>query len=311
MGHAPTARSVTVRVPAKVNLELRVGPRRADGFHDLATIYQAVSLYDEVTVTPAAVWSVEVTGPDAQLVPTGDSNLALRAARMLSRTSGGSPVAISIAKAIPVAGGMAGGSADAAATLVACDALWELETGRPKLERLAARLGSDVPFLLDGGTSIGSGRGELVAPVLAPEGLLHWVLVTSQPGLSTPSVFAELDRLRGEAATTWAAPEVTAGLMVALRRGDVDQVASCLANDLTEPALALRPDLAQVISAGKAYGAMAALLSGSGPTVAFLVPDVEAGLDLSIGLAAQKVGHGVHRAHGPVPGASVTQITRA
>src|SRR5687767_3418157 len=190
--------SVTVRVPAKVNLELLVGAPREDGFHPLATVFQAVGLYDEVTVSYAEEWGIEVHGPLAAGVPKDGTNLAARAAQKLASMSGvDEPVHISIRKDIPVAGGMAGGSADAAATLVACDHLWGLATPREELEEMAADLGSDVPFLLSGGTAMGSGRGEVLAPVLA-RGRFNWVFALGDGGLSTPKVYAECDRLRGE-----------------------------------------------------------------------------------------------------------------
>ena len=176
---------VTARVPAKVNLELLVGARRADGYHALSTVFHAVSLYDDVTVSVADAWGVSVSGPLSDGVPEGEDNLAMRAARLVQGRFDVQPVHVSIRKGIPVSGGMAGGSADAAATLVALDHLWDLGLDREELEELAAELGSDVPFLVVGGTAIGSGRGELLAPVLA-RGTYHWVFALAEGGLSTP-----------------------------------------------------------------------------------------------------------------------------
>ena len=145
-----------MRVPAKVNLELLVGAPRPDGYHPLSTIFHAVSLFDEVTVTPAPEWGISVSGPQALGVPTDGSNLATKAAQAIAEVGRvDERVHITIRKDIPVAGGMAGGSADAAATLVACDALWGLAMSRTDLQEIAAVLGSDVPFLLGGGTSMG------------------------------------------------------------------------------------------------------------------------------------------------------------
>lgn len=299
-------RAVTARVPGKINLELRVGPLRADGYHELATIYHAVGVHDHVTVTPADSWSVRVTGEYAGLVPEDGSNLALKAARKLAAAAGWEePVAITIDKQIPVAGGMAGGSADAAGTLVACEALWDLGLAREDLERIGARLGSDVPFLLHGGTAIGSGRGERIAPVLA-RGELHWVLwVSDSAGLSTPAVYAEFDLLRaGDPAP---APEASEGLLAALRTMDTPAVAAELHNDLQEAALSLRPDLLDVLEAGLDLGAQGGVVSGSGPTVAFLVASQAEAIDLSVGLAARGPQGEIKRAIGPVAGAHIVQ----
>jgi 4-diphosphocytidyl-2-C-methyl-D-erythritol kinase len=293
---------VTVRVPAKVNLELLVGPCRPDGYHSLASVYHAVSLYDEVTVSVADEWGVSVSGPLADAVPLGEDNIATRAARLLSDRFDRQPVHISIRKGIPVAGGMAGGSADAAATLVALDHLWDLGLERDELEELGGELGSDVPFLVAGGTAMGSGRGELLAPVLA-RGTYHWVLALGEGGLSTPEVYAECDRLRGDAEVP--EPVATPALMAALRTGDPRELAPQLANDLQDAAISLRPALGEVLSSGMEYGALGGLVSGSGPTVAFLVEDNEAGIDLAVALTASGVSRDVRRASGPVHGAHV------
>lgn len=297
-------RAVTVRVPAKVNCELRVGPVRRDGYHDLSTVFMAVALFDEVTVTPADRWAVRATGAYAGLVPTGDDNLALRAARLLARHTRTSPASCSIRidKDIPVAGGMAGGSADAAATLLACDHLWGLRLERAELAELAAELGSDVPFALAGGIAVGSGRGDRLAPVLA-RGSFHWVFAVSEDGLSTPEVYAECDRLRGNRHVP--APEPGPAMMSALRSGDADALADALHNDLQEPALSLRPALRSVLDAGLEFGALGGVVSGSGPTVAFLTRSSEHALDLCVALTASGVVTEVKRAKGPVHGAHV------
>lgn len=294
---------VTVRVPAKVNLELRVGPLLADGFHDLSTVFQAVSLHDDVTVRLDDDWSCQVVGPLAKGVPTGGGNLAVRAAQLLARDFPDvEPVAITINKGIPVAGGMAGGSADAAATLVACDRLWGLGCPKEELEEYAAQLGSDVPFLVAGGTAMGSGRGDRLAPVLA-RGTFHWVFALSAEGLSTPAVYAECDRLR--AGVNVPDPQPNRELMTALRSGDPHALAPQLDNDLQRAAFSLRPDLSDVLDSGIEYGALGGVVSGSGPTVAFLVSDNEAGIDLAVALTASGVVGDVRRAHGPVHGAHV------
>ncbi|MCE1179109.1 MAG: 4-(cytidine 5'-diphospho)-2-C-methyl-D-erythritol kinase [Micrococcales bacterium] len=304
-----TPAATTVRVPAKVNLELLVGPARADGFHSLSTVYQAVSLFDDVTVESADDWSVVVRGAQASFVPADATNLALRGARALADAAGvQTPVAITIDKEIPVAGGMAGGSADAAAALVACDHHWGLRTRREELEELAAELGSDVPFLIAGGTAMGSGRGELIAPVLA-RGAFNWVFALAREGLSTPSVFRELDRLRGDAEVLEPVPSPE--LMSALRSGDAHSLAAVLANDLQEAAFSLRPELRECLDAGMAFGALGGIVSGSGPTIAFLVADREAALDLAVSLTASGAAADVRRASGPVQGAQVVTGPRA
>ncbi len=293
---------VTVRVPAKVNLELLVGPRRADGYHALSTVFHAVSLYDDVTVAVADDWGVSVSGPLSAGVPEDDDNLALRAARLVQGRFDVEPVHIAIRKGIPVAGGMAGGSADAAATLVALDHLWGLDLDREELEELGAELGSDVPFLVAGGTAMGSGRGELLAPVLA-RGTYHWVFALGEGGLSTPAVYAECDRLRGGAEVP--DPVATPALMSALRSGDPRELGPQLVNDLQEAAISLRPDLGEVLASGMEYGALGGIVSGSGPTIAFLVDDNEAGIDLAVALTASGAVRDVRRASGPVHGAHV------
>jgi 4-diphosphocytidyl-2-C-methyl-D-erythritol kinase len=295
---------VTVRVPAKVNLQLSVGPRRDDGYHDLMTVFHSVSLFDEVTVRPADRASVRVTGQDASQVPTGRTNLAARAARALAaavkrRQSG---VQIEIRKRIPIAAGLAGGSADAAATLVACNELWQAGLTQAELSEIAAGLGSDVPFALLGGTAIGQGRGERLTAALAA-GTYHWVLAFATGGLSTPDVYAACDRLRDAAPV--APPELSTGLMAALRSGDPAAVGLQLSNDLQPAAVSLRPDLRRALAAGEESGALGAIVSGSGPTCAFLAADARQAGELAVALTGAGVCRGVVRVQGPAPGAAV------
>lgn len=304
-----TPMAVTVRAPAKINLELFVGPRGEDGYHALATVYQAVSIHDEVTAAYAEEWGCSVSGRDADRVPTDESNLALKAARALAeRTGGQDPVHLSIRKEIPVAGGMAGGSADAAAALVACDALWETGLSKEQLEEVAADLGSDVPFLLHGGTAVGSGRGEVITAVLA-KGAYHWVFVPSvDTGLSTPAVYRAFDERT--AGTTVEDPAPSAALMSALRAGDPVALAPVLDNDLQPDAIDLRPDIGEVIEAAMGFGALAAIVSGSGPTVAVLAESTEGAIDLAVSLTASGVAGDILRATGPVAGAHIIPTTR-
>lgn len=303
-----TSHAVTVRAPAKVNLELRVGPLRPDGFHSLATVYQAVSVFDEVTVRSSDSWSIRIGGRRALGVPADESNLAARAAQALARAHGiEDALEIHIEKNIPVAGGMAGGSADAAASLVACDALWGLGSSREELAEIAADLGSDIPFLVHGGTAIGTGRGEVVTPVLT-RGTFHWVFAAADVGLSTPSVYAEFDRLTSdqEVPEPMASPHV----MAALRSGDPQALAEHLGNDLQGPAISLRPELGDLLADGLSFGALAGVVSGSGPTVAFLVADHERAIDLAVALTASGTVTEAHRANGPVHGATLQGVSR-
>lgn len=299
--------AVVVRVPAKINLCLGVGRVRDDGFHPLATVYQAVGLHDEVRVSvrPDDQLNVEVHGEidllEATPVPTGPDNIAVRAADLLRRHIGdpGLGADVAIRKAIPVAGGMAGGSADAAAALVACNELWFGGLSRTELEGLAAELGSDVPFLLHGGNAIGTGRGEKVSPVLA-RGSYHWVFATSPIGLSTAAVYAEFDRLNPEGV---AEPEVPDALLEALRAGDANLLGESLSNDLTEASLSLRPELADTLQIGQEAGALGAIISGSGPTTVFLAASEQHSLELSAALADSAPVADVITARGPVLGA--------
>ncbi|MGI5167223.1 4-(cytidine 5'-diphospho)-2-C-methyl-D-erythritol kinase [Spirillospora sp. CA-253888] len=304
---------MTVRVPAKVNLQLGVGPLRDDGYHDLVNVFHAVSLFDEVTAEPADGASVTVeAAPDAQVaiegVPVDGDNLAVRAARLVADRLGVAPdVALRIRKAIPVAGGMAGGSADAAAALVACARLWD-DPEAPRLDRddlmkLGGLLGSDVPFALLGGTAIGVGRGEQLSPVEA-RGTFHWVFATADGGLSTPAVYAECDRIREERGAPVPWPQASPALMAALADGDAAALGAALDNDLQPAALRLRPSLDRTLAAGRELGAIGALVSGSGPTCAFLAAGEEHAADLAAALGGAGVAGQVVRAYGPVPGAT-------
>lgn len=297
---------VSVRSPAKINLVLGVGSPRPDGYHPLATVFQAVGIHDDVTVSPAGTSTLTITGEGVEVgaVPTDASNLALRAARALAARHGlpasESGVTLRIHKRIPVAGGMAGGSTDAAATLVACDRLWGLATPREELLTVAAELGSDVPFCLVGETATGEGRGERVSP-LTDAGEYWWVAALPGGGLSTPGVYGELDRLRGDGPEI--VPTVSDDLLRALAAGSVRQLARALSNDLQAAALSLRPELADVLELGRSCGALAGLVSGSGPTCLFLAGDA----DHADRLAQRLRGEGVAClvAGGPVPGATL------
>ena len=330
---------VTVRAPAKINLQLAVGPRRSDGYHDLVTVFQAISLYDDVTVAEAGPGGdrVLVSGEGADAVPAGPENLALKAAAALALAAGlprdvTGPIEITIRKRIPVAAGLAGGSADAAAALVACNELWNAGLSHERLREVAADVGSDVAFALVGGTAVGQGRGERLTAALA-SGEYHWVLAVADGALSTPEVYAALDRLR---ATRDPAPDGSSGclprpgagfaadgaglgtdgpgpgpvldrvLMGALRSGSPAAVGQALSNDLEQAALSLFPALRKTLAVGRELGALGAIVAGSGPTCVFLAASAERAVDLAVSLSGAGVCRAVTRAAGPVPGASVT-----
>ncbi|MCV7049697.1 4-(cytidine 5'-diphospho)-2-C-methyl-D-erythritol kinase [Mycobacterium heidelbergense] len=295
--------SVTVQAPGKVNLYLAVGDRRDDGYHELTTVFQAVSLVDEVTVRNADLLSLELAGEGAGKLPSDGRNLAWRAAELMAEHVGRAPdVSITIDKSIPVAGGMAGGSADAAAVLVAMNSLWELNVPRRDLRMLAARLGSDVPFALHGGTALGTGRGEELATVLSRNSF-HWVLAFADGGLLTPAVFVELDRLR-EAGDPPRLAE-PGPVLAALAAGDPEQLAPLLGNEMQAAALSLDPTLRRALRAGVEAGALAGIVSGSGPTCAFLCSSADSAVDVGIQLSGAGVCRTVRVVSGPVAGARV------
>ncbi len=310
------AGAITARVPAKINLQLSVGPLRADGYHELVSVFHAVSLYDEVSVSPADRTSVVVTGEGGAEVPLGPTNLAVRSAAALAKATGragrgsrgGSAVRIEIHKRIPVAAGLAGGSADAAATLVACNELWRAGLSSAELAELGAQLGSDVPFALAGGTAIGLGRGERLTRALV-SGSYHWVLAFGTNGLATPDVYAACDRLRaarvGDGAAQVKPPELKTELMAALRSGNPAAVGPLLTNDLQPAALSLQPLLRRALSAGRQHGALGAMVSGSGPTCAFLAQDADTASDLAVAITGAGVCRAVVQVAGPAPGATL------
>jgi len=302
------SRGVIARVPAKVNLQLSVGPLGSDGYHEVTTVFQAISLFDDVSVATAAIGNgltIDISGQTSKGVPVDSSNLAIMAAELMIKNYDlPKDLAIKLKKEIPVAGGMAGGSADAAGVIVGLDSLFELGLSRDEMESVGSKIGSDVPFSICGGVAIGSGRGDQITPALA-KGNYFWVLALSGQGLATPSVYQECDRLReGLSITT---PQVSEPLMQALRAGDAKALGKSLSNDLQSAACSLRPALRLVLDVGVDYGALGGIVSGSGPTVAFLVSSDEHAMDLTVALSASGVVSSVVRATGPVPGARIIE----
>jgi 4-diphosphocytidyl-2-C-methyl-D-erythritol kinase len=308
--------TVTVRAPAKINLQLAVGPPRPDGYHGLVTVFHAISLFDQVTVAPAEADSVNVSGEGVAQVPTDDDNLALRGVRALraaiaagsgrrAAADGQPGIAVTIRKKIPVAAGLAGGSADAAAALVACNELWHAGLSQQELCEVAGLVGSDVAFSVLGGTAVGRGRGEQLTQALVSQARYHWVLAFADGELSTPAVYGALDRLR--AGDQVPEPELSAELMSALRAGDAARLGRALSNDLQAPAISMFPALRKTLAAGSELGALGALVSGSGPTCVFLTRGASHATDLAVALSGAGVCRSVARAAGPAAGAAVIE----
>jgi 4-diphosphocytidyl-2-C-methyl-D-erythritol kinase len=264
--------AVIARAPAKINLILRVGLPGDSGYHPLVTVFQAVDLWDEVSVTPADKDHLVVEGSvDVSGVPTDHTNIVWKAVDALSQERRHrEPLAITITKTIPVAGGMAGGSADAAATLVALNDLWSLGLTTQELADIAATLGADVPFSLLGGLALGEGLGDVLT-ALARHEPLHIVVVSSPLALSTPLVYKTLDERRGEGEGVLAA--LSAKEIAGVVGNDVHELANILANDLQPATLQLAPEVHDTLDALHDAGALASLVSGSGPTVFGLCED--------------------------------------
>ena len=297
---------VRVRVPAKINMFLGVGPLRPDGFHELNTVYHAISLFDELTARPGDTLTLTMEGEGTGALALDETNLIIRAAKALAaRTRVPAYARLHLRKVIPLAGGLAGGSADAAATLLACDLLWGTGLSRDELAEVGATLGSDVPFLLHGGTALGTGHGESISPILARPTTWHWVVAFADGGLATPDVYRQLDVLR---ASAWPPKALTDAdeLMSALRQRDPEVLGAALGNDLQPAALAMRPELAEVLKAGLNAGAVTGLVSGSGPTCVFLAEDAAHAEQIAAGLNASGVCREAVTARGPMPGARVT-----
>lgn len=299
-------KSVEVQVPAKVNLQLSVGPKKSNGYHDVVTVFQAISLSDTLKISLGEQFNLIVKGDYTSGVPLDKSNLVYKAIELMSeKYNTDLNLEIEIDKSIPVAGGMAGGSADAAGTLLAIDALYGLGLSKDELGEVARNLGSDVPFMLHGGTAVGRGHGDEITPALS-RGNYHWVIAVSSNGLSTPAVYGECDRLR--TGLDIKAPSLNDELLQALLSGDSVRVGKSLSNDLQAAACSLRPALRLILDTGQEYGALGGIVSGSGPSVAFLVADEDHSLDLAVALTSSGVVGSVARAQGPVHGAKVISV---
>ena len=317
-------REVRASAPGKVNLTLRVGAPTPDGYHPLVTVFEALNLRETVTVRTSKTPGVRVETiaylPDGSVDEATTramagvdlaTHLAVRAARVLQRLAAAGPwastaagLSIRVDKRVPVAGGMAGGSADAAATLVACNELWELGLGDEQLQAIGCSLGADVPACLAGGIALGTGRGDHMSVLREgdEEGQHHWVMLLSHEGLSTPEVFREFDRVDAAGAPALAepTPEEVAALC-----GGPEELRHCLVNDLQAPALRLRPELAETIAAARDAGALAVTLSGSGPTVAAFARDAEHARALAATLSDAPTVARAIPTHGPACGARI------
>lgn len=301
------ANQVSVRVPGKINLQLSVGPLQRDGYHEVATVFQSVSLFDELTMSESDGDGIEIAAEGKSAIPLGKENLAYKAADLMRRKFDISTgLLIKIKKEIPIAGGMAGGSANAGAAIVGIDALFSLGLKRDEMERIGGEIGADVPFTISGGTAIGTGRGDQITPVLS-RGSYNWVLALSSSGLSTPAVYKECDRLRE--GLDISKPHVSDSLLHSLSQGDATALGKSLTNDLQAAACSLKPALRLILDVGKDYGALGGIVSGSGPTVAFLAESEDHALDLVVALTSSGVVGNVIRVAGPVPGARVIANT--
>jgi len=299
-------KSVEVQAPAKVNLQLSVGPKEADGYHQVVTVFQAVSLMDVIKISESDQFGISIKGDYTSGVPLDQSNLIFKAVQLMSeKFDTSTSLDFEINKSIPVAGGMAGGSADAAASLLGIDQLYGLGLTKDELAEVAREIGSDVPFMLHGGTAVGRGRGDEITPALS-RGTYHWVIAVSSSGLSTPAVYGECDRLR--TGLDIKAPTLNDELLQSLLSGDSVRVGKSLNNDLQAAACSLRPALRLILDTGQEYGALGGIVSGSGPSVAFLVADEDHSLDLAVALTSSGVVGSVARAQGPVPGAKVISV---
>ncbi len=296
---------VTVRAPGKVNLSLRVGGLDADGYHPLINVFQAVSAWEEVAATPRTdnAISLSVQGPGSRFVPLNESNLVAKAARALQRaTKTDLGANLCVTKGVPVAGGMAGGSADAAATLVALNALWRLGLNAGELSVIGAGLGADVPFCLLGGTAVGLGHGdELTA--LETAGAFDWVFALRAKGLSTPAVFNRFDALYPHGKRL--DQRANDGLYAALKSGQAEQLAPHLHNDLQAAAFAMAPDLETTKDVARDAGALQVIVSGSGPTLAILAANPAQAKDIKQALLAAEVCSDALVAAGEVRGAHI------
>lgn len=301
------ANQVSVRVPGKINLQLSVGPLQRDGYHEVATVFQSVSLFDELTISENDGDGIEIAAEGKSAIPIGKENLAFKAAELMRKKFDISTgLLIKIKKEIPIAGGMAGGSANAGATIVGIDALFSLGLKRDEMERIGGEIGADVPFTISGGTAIGTGRGDQITPVLS-RGSYNWVLALSSSGLSTPAVYKECDRLRE--GLDISKPHVSDSLLHSLSQGDAKALGKSLTNDLQAAACSLKPALRLILDVGLDYGALGGIVSGSGPTVAFLAESEDHALDLVVALTSSGVVGNVIRVAGPVPGARVIANT--
>lgn len=269
-----------VKAYAKINLVLDVLGTRDDGYHELETVMQTLELHDTIQLAPAPGITLQVEGAE---LPAGPGNLAYRAAFLLrERTGCRKGVVIRLQKRIPLAAGLAGGSADAAAVLRGLNRLWRLDLDEHRLGELAAEIGSDVPFCLRGGTALCRGRGEIVIP-LPPLPQTCVVLVKPSFGVGTAEVYRRYDHLAAPRR-----PDCDT-MLAAVRRSDIAGVAAHLGNALEQVTLGMHPELAVIKEELAATGALGTLMSGSGPTVFGLYADYQVAAR-----AAEKMNRGAN-----------------
>jgi 4-diphosphocytidyl-2-C-methyl-D-erythritol kinase len=268
-----------LRTHAKLNLFLRVVGRRADGYHEIESIFHGIDLADDIEITETRGQAVDVemhfAADGMGQAPALEENLIYRAAQsLLEQGEAGRGVKIEVIKRIPIGGGLGGGSGNAAGALLALSRLWGLALERERLFDLAGAIGSDVTYCIDGGTALATARGEQLTQIPAPR-QMSFVLGISREPLLTRDVYEAWDELGPE-------KEVTSSMMApALGAGDVHEVASLLHNDLERPAFLLRAELARKKEAMFEAGALGAGMTGSGPTMFGIVEDEDAAREVA------------------------------
>lgn len=315
----------TVRAPAKLNIYLQIGDVREDGYHDITTVYQTIDLFEEVAVTDlsqedgecdkAEFVHISLSGPESnESIPTDGHNLASKAAKLLAQRYGITPkLHLDISKRIPARGGLGGGSADAAATLIGCNIIWDLHLRKEELMALGALLGEDVPVHIQGGMAIGVGHKQPLIPIPAGPGDhyphhhpdWYWVLgVPYGDGLSTRDVFVQLDAMKGTRGAVDFASAHNTCLATSWGTENPETLAPRLSNDLERPAGVLLPALVKGLEEGRRdENALAGFMTGSGSTCVFLARSAEGAEALARNLKERELFRNIILAKGPAEGA--------